>query len=699
MLDVRTYIWKDINNTKIVVNSIGTEAKLSELADNSEVNPVVTLENILKLYGFTNIQISNPTGRNIIFSYDSKYNFLIIQLQNLTINMNVDILNGVIYWKPFQGASTTDYKTWDITNGSLKKTFSTNGEEIYLGYVAVCLSKADAYSWDNGKFSFSDLCLTPLQYVSKEGNEGKNETINSNLKDKYGDSVKYSLLNKISSYWTVPKYYIQTNTCYRGIRFNQDFNKIPTAPQSGKYVFSDDFTSYWGMYPEIYPIVVYDTCNSYDVDTYYGRPMEHTFSYNDINKTLQIDSKKVSFDADRDILIFYKREQGSWVVDESDFTPLQHKDGSQGVADFSDINLKGTSSSGTLTMPDITGYRVQIYDTLNYSFKGIESQWESIVDKLSLTPIDNPVFYDIISTKNQFELYLDWAKSDDSDYDWATKGFAWISEVHWFHSIGTFTYDLSGFDQSVENIKHKSSETINLTVKVKNYKYIDSSNTPEIPTETQNKNTSVKIDDWDTSRCITNMTFKGYFASVAGFLPQILTAIPETKYITNEQSGFELIGGGLATTYHDLWNRHSNGKYEACNLWGNYGGGYGSKVTAEYGYWNYSEEATFGFTAVVWRNGKALSVPVNSINTFLYTVSKNNDNTTSIKFINGTESTVKIECAQKTDYSILEYIPAFDSKDCSIGDVGKIIRYFPEYNLRYVDPTTDETKIIYLKDL
>lgn len=318
MLDIRTYTWEDVKNTKIVINSTGTTAKLSEFANSSKTDPIVALESVLKLYGFTDIQINNPTGRNIIFSYDSKYRFLTIQLQNLALTFST--VTGSIYWKPFQGASSADYTRWDAKNNQFSKKFSTNGEKIYLGYVAVCMSKQVAFMKNYSEF-FS--CGNFMQYNDKEIYIGQPIKTASPISTLFSDwpwtniyIPGYGIGKKAinGSAFSLASMGTQTDYCYDGelSYYNQDSSIKYFSGKPFKFNLTKNYlNNFLWLYEDF-------TCASTTSLTHRWNYNFIELSYDNQNKKLYLSGylnktdsptkiKEINFDHERDLCWFYYR--------------------------------------------------------------------------------------------------------------------------------------------------------------------------------------------------------------------------------------------------------------------------------------------------------------------------------------------------------------------------------------------------------
>lgn len=562
MLDVRTYTWKDVKNTKIVINSTGTTAKLSEFANSSKTDPIVALESVLKLYGFTNIQINNPTGRNIIFSYDSKYNFLIIQLQNLTINMNVDILNGVIYWKPFQGAATTDYKTWDITNGSLKKTFSTNGEEIYLGYVAEAMSEGSAYLWDNGVDVFSGAEFSVLMMDYKEdGFPFVTQPISSDLMDKNNNIIKQEYIALLAQYAANTRYRIGKQKIFQSVQFNYNIENNNSITH-GQYLSTENKTSYWGMKPAVYPIILYDS----DAEILSELP-QINISYT--NNAITCGDVSVPLTSD-DLLLFYVRTP-SYTIDDTSYPDWRI--GQNVSSEPKPIPISTYSSSGSFN----ARYKIYSVTPSNYQLTITNNS----IKNISMTETNHQLFKSIITT-NTDNFYFDALIGNDHTGETAWTGIITGNRWESFMSIGTYSLSKNTCTlQSQSNLTFLAKCTFDTLQQLTDYINFGDTEAHLVSISTK-INAFGGVKDWKWVCQGSDNYLRRGFSAVSGLFPSQIPYFKEGYVYSNNKEWS--IGG---TNSFDM------------------------KFDCQIGYYQISA-GEIGLSIVVWKNGKTISSSSNS---------------------------------------------------------------------------------------
>lgn len=196
------------------------------------------------------------------------------------------------------------------------------------------MSVASSYLWQGKKWN-ELLNKIPYQITDAIGDDKLNmrEEIleDVEVEETLTDKINWEWLNKIASYHTIPRYYLQNKRKnFKIISFDRNVkNNSNNEDNAGQYIFSDEIryrggnakdAKYWSSYPQIYPIVLFNNTVSYDTDEN-GVLKVYSFVYNENNKLLSIEDyysnqKKVIKLEDNDLVIFYER-RGIWTPQSS----------------------------------------------------------------------------------------------------------------------------------------------------------------------------------------------------------------------------------------------------------------------------------------------------------------------------------------------------------------------------------------------
>lgn len=173
------------------------------------------------------------------------------------------------------------------------------------------MPKTKAYLWDDGRDILQGLDL-PVEFVKSidVDNLKERELLTSDIVDKHNCTVQYQYLNLYGRKHTIPRYFYNTDENVKGFSFIHNIDHLSNnAKSDGLYTFDEDLTSikkdtkYWSFYPCIYPIVVFNSTNSFN-DT-------KSLNVKKTNTSLTIGTNTYALNED-DVVILYTRDSGTW---------------------------------------------------------------------------------------------------------------------------------------------------------------------------------------------------------------------------------------------------------------------------------------------------------------------------------------------------------------------------------------------------
>lgn len=263
MLDVSSVTWEQLGKKKIVYNTAGNQTTINLLVTYMNASRVNRsnkdlIVDILALCDLEVIEIVAPNDTSIMFRTEpsGKYGFLqFILNSNTTIKCRVNPYGGMVYFKPFQSASS-DVQGCGVFNNEV---VLTGGGAVYsLGYISICMNRISSYVFKDGLLSNLNSKTSPylkdtIAVVSgpatdSRGNALENDSTKleayASVEQDYISSVgnatiKAELLNQVGiNKISIPRYKISENNSeyhFEGLSFPNNRKQMTEDEKIGQF--------------------------------------------------------------------------------------------------------------------------------------------------------------------------------------------------------------------------------------------------------------------------------------------------------------------------------------------------------------------------------------------------------------------------------------------------------------------------------
>lgn len=462
------------------------------------------------------------------------------------------------------------------------------------------MSNNVCYVWQND-FNMFDSLSIPGKWVAAidENKLGEKDTINNDLVDIYKDNINHNLLNQIASYHTMPRYYIgNKNKSFKGISFNYNVENYSNNPtHDGQFIFKSpveynggnkEDTKYWSMYPQVYPIVVFNNMTS--TDNYWS---SSSSSYVLNNHTIKKTSSQLIIDGvtytlrPSDTVICYIRNQGEYLSNckptISDLKIPAEKCGTTEIQIKDDLSITSTLSFSDIELYDFSDATCDTSFSASTTYKSIFT---------TNSPTSEELYKEII------HKYSDWTMQMPT-----ITGADFGSTRNFFASLGTYTFNRNWF-QTVVDIQFQKNLTFSNNCTIKNFSSMVGSSTVSNLWKSDDKSVDCYVYAPGTSvgavtaKYVNTMRFQVTSTSLVGTFP---------KNMGFFQSNYDEKDKGSTFTSWNVYLRISGLDYSYKETFSSDSSAYTVDFKLTSGYINSLQTDTFALAIVIWRNGKLLS--------------------------------------------------------------------------------------------